>query len=338
MQHFSVGLVMLNPDGTVLRNNRGQPVETYTQRDVVEATKALSGWKPDWIPNLPSSNHGNYGVPMRPADNGRAHDYSEKRVLGRVIPSGQSPEKDLDTLLGILVGHQNAGPFISTRLIQHLVTSDPSPQYVARVSRVFRETGGNLGQVVKAILLDPEARAGDNPGAGSTAGKIKEPLLVSLGVLRAMNCSAAINQFNQNTQTVDPIWLGQNRFWPPSVFGFVSPFHRAPESLTLAPEQKLLTRSSFDYRSNLSQPFTQNVVSFRAAGCEVDAILQAYERSNEHFIADASERFFRGAMPPALMHRGLSLIQDAHSNSSNAEKVERVLSFFILSPSYGVVK
>ena len=335
MQLFSVGLVLLNPDGTLMRNARGQSIETYTQRDVVDATKALSGWKHVYMPNLPNSNGGNYGVPMRPHDDGRAHDYSEKRVLGKAITAGQSPEKDLETLLGILVGHPNAGPFVSQRLIQHLVTSEPSPQYVARVSKVFRETSGNLGQVVKAILLDPEARAGDDPAGGSSAGRIKEPMFVTLGTLRAMSCSAAISHYRPGSH---PIGLGQDRLTPPSVFGYVSPFHRAPESLTLAPEQRLLTWNSFEDRSYFSRPFTRNLVNFRAAGCEVDAMLAAAQQSYEHFMVDASKRFFRGAMPPALMHQGLALMRDANSNNSIADRVERVLAFLMLSPSYGVVK
>ena len=200
MQLFTVGLVKLNPDGTVQRDNNGKPLETYTQQDVIQATKALSGWAYDYNPFLPRTNGSNYGKPMVAANWNNAHDFSSKTLLGSSIPGGQSTAQDLDSLIAILVNHPNAAPFVSRRLIQNLVSSDPSPAYLERISKVFVASKGDLAQVVKAILLDPEARAGDDPAQQiARTGKIKEPILMHTNYLRALGCKYAVNdRYNSN--------------------------------------------------------------------------------------------------------------------------------------------
>lgn len=334
MQLFSVGLVQLNPDGSPKRDASGNAIETYSQADVVAATKALSGWERVWVANLPSSNWGNFGVPMRPREWRDAHDFSAKSVLGQRIPANQSPEQDLNSLLDILVNHPNTGPFVSLRLIQHLVTSDPSPQYVSRVASVFRSSGGNLGQVVKAILLDPEARVGDVPSQpASVAGKIKEPILHGFNVLRAMGCTSAVrDRWNPN----NPLWLGQDRFGPPSVFGYVSPFHRAPESLTLAPEQRLIAYNELTRRLNRLNEEDRN--RFTQAGCELDAFVRASDISDAALVALINERFFKGAIPPPLQHGSFNLLQTQLLGRPALERVSSLLAVLVTTPTYGVVK
>ncbi|NBS75595.1 MAG: DUF1800 family protein, partial [Betaproteobacteria bacterium] len=162
MQLFSVGLVQL---------------ETYTQKDVIEMTRALTGW--NFVPNptdlISNRNFANYGKPM--IENSNRHDTDSKTFLGKTIPAGQSATKDLDSLVEILVTHPNTAPFVSLRLIQGMTTSDPSPAYLQRVATVFKDTKGNLAKVITAILMDPEARAGDVYGKTSNNfGRIKEPV------------------------------------------------------------------------------------------------------------------------------------------------------------------
>jgi uncharacterized protein (DUF1800 family) len=167
MQLFSVGLVQLNMDGTFKRDASGKVLETYSQKDVIEITRALTGW--NFVPNptdlIGNRNFANYGKPMIEFSN--RHDTDSKTFLGKTIPAGQSAAKDLDSLVEILVTHPNTAPFVSLRLIQGMTTSDPSPAYIQRVATVFKDTKGNLAKVVTAILTDPEARAGDVYGKTS---------------------------------------------------------------------------------------------------------------------------------------------------------------------------
>jgi uncharacterized protein (DUF1800 family) len=144
MQLFSVGLVQLNMDGTTKRDAGGKVLETYTQKDVIEMTRALTGW--NFVPNptdlISNRNFANYGKPM--IENSNRHDTDSKTFLGKIIPAGQTAAKDLDSLVEILVTHSNTAPFVSLRLIQGMTTSDPSPAYLQRVATVFKDTKGNI--------------------------------------------------------------------------------------------------------------------------------------------------------------------------------------------------
>jgi uncharacterized protein (DUF1800 family) len=337
MQLFSVGLVKLNQDGSIQRNSRGNPLETYNQQDVVAATKALTGWDKDWRENLPKSNWGNFGMPMKTRGWKESHDFSEKRLLGSVIPAGQSPEADLDSLLDILMAHPNMAPFVSRRLIQSLVTSNPSPQYLARVSQVFTKSNGHLGQVARAILLDPEARAGDNPtNQNKTVGKIKEPLLVSINVFRALGCtSSIIGSKNPN----NPIMFGNQAIYnAPTVFGYFSPDHKAPESLIPAPEQTLLTSNSFNGVAGSLTWQLDNPEPFLNAGCDLALFREAAKTSDEHLLQLVNMRFFKGAMPQPLREGAKNLFSQVLNTQSPDQKVGQLISILITTPTYGVVK
>jgi fumarate hydratase class I len=161
MQLFSVGLVQLNLNGTPKRDSSGKLLETYSQKDVIEITRALTGWNTA-EPEIKrsSANWANYGKPMVSSWTNQ-HDTDSKTFLGKTIPAGQDAYKDLDSVVEILVTHPNTAPFVSLRLIQGLTTSDPSPAYLERVATVFKNTKGNLAKVVTAILTDPEASAND---------------------------------------------------------------------------------------------------------------------------------------------------------------------------------
>lgn len=335
MQLFSIGLVMLNTDGSPIRDSQGMPLQTYSQADVTAATRALSGWSNHWEENLPQSNFANFGKPMRAYE--EHHDKGEKKLLGNTLRAGQSAEQDLNQVLDILMAHPNTAPFVSIRLIQNLVSSDPSPEYIQRVATVFRASSGNLGDTVKAILLDPEARRGDNPKIKPSGGRMKEPLLHTLGLLRAMGCRAMVrNVENPN----EPIWISQNRFFPGSVFGFVSPFHRAPQSLTLAPEQRLLNTSELSRRAgNLNWLIRNGEKQFVDAGCELGILTAAASKSDEHLIQFLSERMFRGAMPVVLQSGARQLLRDPETASKPPlEKVISLMGVLSITPSYGVVQ
>ena len=180
MQLFCLGLNQLNPDGTPVLDSNGNPIPTYTQADVMDVGRAFTGWTYPLTPGKPSQNHNPefYGGPMVAVEG--LHDIGAKTILGQTIPAGQSAEADLASALGIIFNHPNVGPFVATQMIEHLVTSNPSPAYVQRVATAFN-TGtfnnygsgkrGDMQAMVAAILLDPEARRGDDPATAVGFGR-----------------------------------------------------------------------------------------------------------------------------------------------------------------------
>ena len=337
MQLFSVGLVKLGQDGSILRDAKGAPIETYSQADVMMATKALSGWENSWEKGLPKTNGANLKVPMRMRTNKDAHDTTEKVVLGTKIPAGQNAEKDLDSLLNILTTHPNAAPFVSRRLIQNMVTSDPSPEYITRVSKVYTSSGANLAKVVKAILTDAEARAGDDPTQQiARVGKIKEPLLHFTNMLRGLGCTSTVMSRQGDGKIIS---VGTQKVYSaPNVFGYFAPNHKAPESLTPAPEQKLLRSDEVRRRIGALNYEMEVLSNFTNAGCEIDLFVKAVEKSDEALIALLSERFFKGAMPATIRLGAKNLLANELASQNSVQKFARLLEVLISTPTFGVVK
>jgi len=231
LQLFTLGLVELNVDGTP---KTGSPA-TYTEAHVAQLAKVFTGWTaaplPGAQPRFWSSE--NWGEPMVAIE--AEHDPTQKNILPNVtVQSGMQASEDLSAALDAIFNHPNIGPFVSYRLIQRLVTSSPSPEYVARVARVFnsnsRGVRGEMKSVVEAILMDPEAgtQAGPLVDLPGDQGSLREPMLLTLQTMRALNMQstgALANTING---------LGQNLFYPGSVFSYFSPFSEpGPEFQTL---------------------------------------------------------------------------------------------------------
>lgn len=341
MQLFSVGMVQLNLDGSVKRDAAGKPIETYTQKDVIEATRALTGWRftPNPLNETIRSNHNfaNYQKPMVAQDPNH-HDRDAKVVLGKTIPAGGDASRDLDALITILVDHPNTAPFVSFRLIQGLTTSDPSPAYIRRVATVFQQTRGNLSSVVKAILTDPDARAADQPGSGSNAfGRIREPFLQHVGIMRGLGCKIAIRDRNSPERAIHGGL--QRPLNAESVFNFYPPNHRAPGSNLLAPEQKTLINSEFQPRlGRYNWQFREESI-LTQAGCEVEAFKRAIASSDDALLDMLSLRFYRGAMPPAT-RQGLkdALASQPWRRDIPTELLGVMLQFAAVTPSLGAIK
>jgi len=177
LQLFTIGVVELNLDGTPKLSANGNTIPTYNQEIVEAFAKVFTGWNFDgstWTSSFRLEDH---NKPM--VANETYHDVSEKILLNNQIsPSGQTAQDDLDFALDNVFEHSNVAPFISKQLIQRLVTSNPSPDYVERVARVFNNNGngikGDLKAVIAAILLDENALAENKP---NDFGKLREPLL-----------------------------------------------------------------------------------------------------------------------------------------------------------------
>ncbi len=187
LQLFTLGLWELNQDGSVRLGPNGQPIPTYTQATLVEYARALTGWTYARL-----DGQDNFLVEMVPAMTSgttpqpRHHDLGQKTLLsGVVLPATANTTDalyaDVDGVIDSIMAHPNLAPFISSRLIRSLVTSNPSPSYVQRVATVFSTTGGDLRATLTAILTDPEARS-----FTITDGRLKDPILHILGLSRAL--------------------------------------------------------------------------------------------------------------------------------------------------------
>jgi uncharacterized protein (DUF1800 family) len=244
MQLFTIGLVELNPDGTEKLDGQGQPIPTYSQEIIEGFAHVYTGWTfgGSFAFQLPSFDF------MRPMQAYPAfHATGPKRVLrGAVIPAGQSAEQDLEDALDNIFSHPNVGPFITRRLIERLTSSNPSPGYVQRVAARFDNNGsgvrGDLGAVVRAILLDPEARAEAVTG---TEGKLKEPLIRLVALWRAFDGKAASGRYLIDQPQV---FFGQAPLRSPSVFNFFSPDYQPTGEIAdaglVAPEMGIVTEYS----------------------------------------------------------------------------------------------
>ena len=337
MQLFSVGLVQLNLNGTLKKDAAGKPLETYSQKDVIEVTRALTGW--DFAgPNEKrlGSNFANHAKPME-ANYSDQHDTDSKLVLGKTIPAGQDAVKDLDSLIEILVTHPNTAPFVSLRLIQGMTTSDPSPAYLERVATVFRDTKGNLAKVITAILTDSEARYGDVPGRSSkNFGRIKEPFLLSLNIMRGLGCRAAVRQPNNPSD----IWQNYNQqpLQAYTVFNFYPPNHRTQGTNVLAPEQKLLNSNEFGSRMWQVSSVMSDETVLNNAGCDTESIKAAAAISDEKLLDLLSERYFRGAIPATLAKSLIDANKSYWKRDKPLDLAGVMLDMASLSPAFGVIK
>jgi uncharacterized protein (DUF1800 family) len=228
MQLFCLGLSQLNPDGTPVLDSSGNPVPTYTQNDVMDMGRAFTGWTYPVQPGMTSQSHNPeyYGGPMVAVE--ANHDTGAKTILGQAIPAGQTAEADLVAALSIIFNHPNVGPFVSRQLIEHLVTSNPSPAYVQRVAQAFNSGSfntygsgkrGDLQATIAAILLDPEARRGDVPATSvATDGKLREPVVMVVSVARAFHAQTDGGGFTFAAGN-----MSQQIFFPATVFNFFPP-------------------------------------------------------------------------------------------------------------------
>ena len=343
LQLFSLGVVMLNPDGTIIRDAKGKPIETYDQEDVEALAKALTGWR--FAPSstrLPDSNFINAGLLMVPDSWRAAHDWNAKTVMGVSFPAGRDASKELDAVVDLLMNHQNIAPFVSLRMIQHLVTSDPSPAYIARVSGVFRNNGsgvaGDMKSVIRAVLLDPEARRGDanNGTTPAQIGKFREPLHWYTTAARGLECKKALR--DSNGRPTHP--TEQHALSPATVFGFYLPTDRAPGSNLLAPEQKLVNTSELSSRFGGWPIGRLDDTSGGAddSGCQIDELARILERSPKEFVDTLNTRYFRGVMPPLLRSSILDLAAGQTTWGSPRRKAVRLLQYALSSPAFGVMK
>jgi uncharacterized protein (DUF1800 family) len=246
MQLFTIGLLKLNSDGSV-QTNAGVPVETYTQDDITGLARVFTGW------NLDSADNSTPDRLRRPMiNNGSQHETGAKTFLGTTIPPGTDGPNSLRLALDAIFAHANVPPFVCKQLIQRLVTSNPTPPYVARISAVFENNGagvrGDLKAVVRAILLDNEARD-ETVAAGNNFGKLREPIMRLTGWARAFNANSPSGTWPIGDTSSTATRLGQSPGRSPSVFNFFRPGYTPPNTAIsaaglVAPEFQITSEPS----------------------------------------------------------------------------------------------
>ncbi|HEX8288784.1 MAG TPA: DUF1800 domain-containing protein [Pyrinomonadaceae bacterium] len=260
LQLFTIGVFMLNPDGTKQLDENNNPIPTYNQKTINNFTKVFTGWGLCEVSGAACPNRTigapNYKDPMLLKQNN--HDVSAKTLLnypGAVnenIDANLDGNAELDLALDNIYNHPNVAPFVSRFLIQHLVTSDPTPAFVGRISTVFdahRTSPTQLKEVVKAILLDPEARG--SVKTDPNYGKLREPAQLATNLLRQFGVQSADGTDQSDGYIAHLVaQSGQNIFYSPTVFNYYPPDYVVPGPGLNGPEFATLTTGTAISRAN----------------------------------------------------------------------------------------
>lgn len=348
MQLFSIGLVELNLDGTMRLDENGLAIPTYNQDIIENYARVYTGW------NFAGANEQtftqfsrNYNTrePMQPVQ--AFHDTDEKSLLNNTfVPQGQTAEQDLAIALDTLFNHQNVAPFISKQLIQKLVTSNPTPAYVERVARVFNDDGngvrGNLAAVVKALLMDEEARNGPEL-LPNTFGKLREPILVATHLWRAFDGESPDGVFSLG---FPEFFFNQAPLAAPSVFNFFSPDF-TPQGII---SEQGLVAPEFQIATDTFLARTSNFLSFSIFAGHNQIEDQTDERilidlSTELALADDPEQLISHLdillMAGQMSDEMRDIIFAEYTQTLTFEPIDRITNLIFLimsSPQYSIQK
>jgi uncharacterized protein (DUF1800 family) len=340
MQLFTIGLDELNQDGTLQLDGNGNPIPTYTEAQVQAFARAYTGWTYATASGGSSTTFPNktpnYFAPMAPVES--EHDTTSKTLLnGTVLPPGQTAQEDLNGALSNIFNHPNVGPFVCRQLIQHLVKSNPTPAYVSRIAAVFANNGsgvrGDMQGVIRAILEDEEARAGDtNPL--DDGGHLREPILWITNYLRAVgfaNTNANGSYFSLSNYSNN---LNERPYRSGAVFNFFPPDYVIPESTLNAPEFGLENTASAILRLSLADSLVNNKISSFTTDLSATGTLgQIAAASSANLVDTLSLMFMHSQMPTDMRAQILSTI----SGLSTAQQVRIAVYLVISSSQYKVM-
>jgi uncharacterized protein (DUF1800 family) len=337
MQLFTLGTGLLNPDGSPQLDATNLPIPTYSQDQVEAFARAYTGWTYPLTPgNTQQTYNPSYWIgPMVPVDSN--HDMGTKQLLtypgaagGGLLPAGQSSVQDLNGALDNIFNHPNIGPFVCRQLIQHLVTSNPSPAYVQRVAAVFANNGsgvrGDMKSVITAILMDSEARRGDDPAtAVGTDGHLQDPILLISGVMRAFGATTDGSNLSYYAGN-----MGENPLFSPSVFNFYAPNYVVPGTTNLGPEFQILTTAT-----SLNRVNWVNTFAFGNFGGEsVDFSSWAAQASNPGAMVDAlNALLLHGSMSSDMKTAIVTAVQAVPAGSTQASRQAQAAIYLVTSSS-----
>ena len=305
LQLFSIGVTELNADGTPKRNMLGELIPSYDEEIIEGFAYTFTGWTFPPTPGTPSRtrNPPYYDGPMLLVQSN--HDTTAKTLLsGYVSPAGQDGNSELRAAIDNIFTHANVGPFIGKQLIQKLVTSNPSPEYVGRVTAAFNNNGsgvrGDMKAVVRAILTDSEARG--EAKIAADYGHLREPVLFITRLLRGLNASSDGVYLAQQSST-----MGQNVFYAPSVFNFYPPDYIVPDSTLLGPEfaiqdtAKALNRINFVNALIFSNGIAADTSVVGATGTRADlAALQTLSQDPAALVDRVNVLLMNSNMSPEM--------------------------------------
>jgi hypothetical protein len=337
MQLFTIGTVMLNPDGSVQVDSNGIPIPTYYQPTIGEFARVYTGWtyapapggQVEWNSYISS-----YG-PMVPS--APEHDPGSKNLLnGYVSPAGITPLQDLNNALDNIFNHPNVGPFVAAQLIQHLVKSNPSPAYVSRVAAAFNNNGqgvrGDMQATITAILLDPEARANDAGGNDQPGdGHLQEPALFIAGMTRAFGGTMS----TQNYYPWDLVNLGQDIFDAPSVFNYYAPNYVVPGASLMGGEFQIHTPAAAVWRANVVASLFGNwssPVESYGPGTTVDLTPFMALTGNPTTLVNALDLTLTHGVMPATMKT--EIVNAVAADTDGPVHALETAAYLILTSSY----
>jgi endo-chitodextinase len=356
LQLFSIGLYKLNQDGSRQLAADGKPISTYDEAVVKGFARAFTGWNfagnNTSDPSIFDPAKENWQEPMLPWE--MHHETGEKLLLnGVTIPAGGTARSDMKLALDNIFNHPNVGPFIGRQLIQRFVTSNPSPAYISRVAGVFNNNGsnvrGDLRAVLRAVLLDPEARDLSKV-VDPKWGKQREPVIRFAHYLRST--------FATSTSGRNKIWyldnsdqgLGQSPLLAPSVFNFFSPNYRQPGPLSannlVAPEFQITTETSMvgqlNFFGNLIKGggygsgdtrLVMNLAPLNTMAADTVALV---DYLNVVYLCGSMSDDMRTNMINTLAN--LTVAKTGSGGGNITDRVKAALMMIALSPEYAIQK
>lgn len=363
MQLFTIGLYMLNQDGSYITDSTGRPLETYTNDNITQFARVYTGFTDASTNNTGTGTNRtdfptaaqDYVTPMRMWE--AQHDTGAKTLLSYpgvrkpTLPAGQAGLVDVSDALDNLIEHPSCAPFISRQLIQRLVTSNPSNAYVSRVAAVFINNGagvrGDLLAVVKAILLDNEARS-TTFITDPEHGKLREPFLRVTHVLRALKATTAgTTAINYDLGSFSETTMGQFPLGAPSVFNFYSPDYQPPGVIAAAglvgPEYQILNAV---FGIGLPNTFytlitsTSGTGSFRLSLADQEALAgnTATLMDNLNLLLTHGMMSTETRATILTAVNGITSAMVPSGSTLNRERAKLAVYLTLLSPDYAVLK
>ncbi len=331
MQLFTIGLNELNTDGTIKHDSAGRAIPTYGQNDIKELAKVFTGLGiGKVVPNM-YTDTAFFGMGIYLADMTARmrmyepwHEPGEKIILGKNrIPSGQTGMEDIKMAIDVLFNHPNVGPFIAKKLIQRLIKSNPSPEYVQRVAEVFNNDGtgirGNMAAFIKAILLDPEARECEY-ALEERNGQLREPLVRYSHFTKAVD----VEQFyGRYWNTGYDFWLGTGHLAlaSPTVFNFFSPFYQPKGAL----DQKGLLAPEFQIHNSRTSIGFMNQVNYWSV---YNYVMNSWENDNPYAVLNLRELEDLAQDPEVLLNRLDMLFTHGNLSDRTRDIIKRTIENF----------
>jgi uncharacterized protein (DUF1800 family) len=334
LQLFSIGLVELNQDGSQQLDATGAPIPTFTPPTIEGFAALFTGWTYPPLSGASSNwtNPINFDGQMVSFPN--HHQAGTKLLLnGYTVPAGQTPDQDLANGLDNIFNHPNVGPFIGKQLIQHLVTSNPSPAYVSRIAAVFADNGqgvrGDLSAVVRAILEDEEARDAAPP---AIFGHLREPALFITAAMRSLGGQSDGVLLRSASSA-----MGQPIFSPETVFNFYPPSYQIPGTQVIAPEFGIQNAATALARSNFintvilqgGAPPSSSVSG--STGTSINLSAFAGANDNAAMTTALNQTLMHGSLSADASTIIISAANAAAANSSDALAPVRAAAYLILT-------